>query len=88
MKSEPPSYRGQALKLLPWICARCARAEDEQRLAGHYARATTQAIASVVSLLEIGPTASRASYLAVLSWLVRSFAGAAAAARRRRAVKS
>ncbi len=29
---KPPGYRDQALKLLPWICARCAREFDAKRV--------------------------------------------------------
>ena len=32
MKSSNPPYRDQALKLLPWICARCAREFPAPRL--------------------------------------------------------
>jgi hypothetical protein len=29
---KPTSYREQALKIMPWICARCAREFDGKRL--------------------------------------------------------
>ncbi len=32
MKNDASSYREQALKILPWICARCAREFDSKRL--------------------------------------------------------
>ena len=30
--AQEPDYRSQALKILPWICARCAREFDSKRL--------------------------------------------------------
>src|SRR5712691_3095360 len=30
--AKPSSYREQALKILPWVCARCAREFDAKRL--------------------------------------------------------
>lgn len=30
--AQDSDYRGQALKILPWICARCAREFDGKRL--------------------------------------------------------
>jgi len=31
-RAAPPSYREQALKILPWICTRCAREFPASRL--------------------------------------------------------
>jgi hypothetical protein len=31
-KRQPVGYRDQALKLLPWVCARCAREFGRERL--------------------------------------------------------